>query len=925
MPRDAPFGADVGRLGRSGLSRIVEQMRAKFDPRSGCSALCHNALESIAEGARACFCLLLLDESHGLTIKASLGLVPPEAAQLFAGDLSPAQRSLRTGDPVQTTIGTTTNYIPSKIHCLVVPGVWEDTRLVLVLGKECPFTRAERRTAASAAFITAVALAWTRLATAERILNPFGPRAGGENPLHETHGTLRQEIPPAAQIESVFATASPEDVFKTVIDAAVRSVGASSGVLRLVSGKSLVPAAVSGGAGAQPLMKVTVPIGEGILGKVVQSAVPVIADNPTPQESASAVGEIRSLASVPVLSSTSGRCIASITVHNRLDGRSFTQEDLDLLSAFAARVAPAVEEAWRRSEQRDSAMELAVLHEVATATASLDLEEVLEVAASKVLAVTGADICCFFLKSRVKPEITCALCSGLSERVRQRLQSLRIPINAINDDLWQRLTAGEILTLPDQGATSPVLGRLAQILDVRGAMLIPLAAKGRLIGALYLQNLTGELVFDERQHRVLSSICRQIGVAIENALLFSEAEKRARELSALYRVSQVVASTLNLHELLDLALEETVSVMGADSGSVMLVTPDKDGLRLEVAHGLPQRLVRRTVVPLGEGIAGWVAVHREPLLLGNAIGDPRFKLLANRPEIVSSMSVPLMSGRQVLGVLNITSTSSDRVFTQGDLELATTIAGQLSVAIENAKHFDEESRIAQITRNALMPRKLPSVPGIDIGEKNVQSSQVGGDYYDVFHLDESRIGIAVSDVSGHGIPAAMHAAMGRNYIRALCHDDPSPKRVLSAANSLLLKETPLEVFISLAYAVLDTQEKTLTYANAGHVPPLHVTESGQLTELSGTGLLLGLMEDSDYSETTIKLQKGDVLVFYTDGVTEARRETEQFGLERMGAAVIRNRTRPAQEIAERLYRRVMTFCGGKLRDDIAILVVKIVK
>ncbi|MGC8833838.1 MAG: hypothetical protein ACP5R4_07250, partial [Armatimonadota bacterium] len=151
MPRDAPFGADVGRLGRLGLSRIVEKMRAKFDPRSGCSALCRDALESIAEGIRACFCLLLLDEPHGLTTKASLGLVPPEAAQLLMSDLSPARQALSSGDPVQTIIETTVNHIRSKIHCLMVPGVWEETRLVLVLGKEHPFTPGERRTAASAA------------------------------------------------------------------------------------------------------------------------------------------------------------------------------------------------------------------------------------------------------------------------------------------------------------------------------------------------------------------------------------------------------------------------------------------------------------------------------------------------------------------------------------------------------------------------------------------------------------------------------------------------------------------------------------------------------------------------------------------------------------------------------------------------------
>jgi len=712
---------------------------------------------------------------------------------------------------------------------------------------------------------------------------------------------------------------------RAVLDAAMEITRADGGVVRLVTERGLVVAAHAGGpevaalrdAAAEQSVE-TRAIAEGRVVAVSD----VAAEQELRLQGLAAVG-IRSIACAPVLSLATRESVGTLTVYRCARTGAFGLADQAALMAFAGHAAAAVDRAQLASEQRDATMEITVLHEIATATSSLDRDEVLEVAARKILSVTGAVHCCFFLRTGAKAGIECAACYGLPDALRQRLMSLRIPVNALSDELWQRLESGEPVVLPDPELTSPVLQRLGRLLNVDGAVLVPLTAKSGLIGALYLYPPSGAVQFDERQMRLLRGVCRQLGMAIERAVLFGELDRRVRELSALNRVSQSIAGTLHLREMLDIALEETMAVLAAQKGSIMLMSPDGQSLKVEVARGLPSQVVRRAVVPLGEGVAGWGARHREVLVHGSVEKDPRFRPVAPRPEVVSAISVPLVAKARVLGVLNVASTQKTRQFTDEDLRTVSTIAAQLSVAIQNARLYEEERRVAQVTRASLAPKLDVSTPELEIGWKHVPSSDVGGDCMDVIELSPTRVAFVVSDVSGHGVSVAMHTAKGRDYVKALSQWESSPANVLSAANSLLIKETPAEMYVCLVYAVLDLETGELVYANAGHVPPLRVPASGDdVEELRETGFPLGLWADERYSEGRTMLGPGEVVLFYTDGVSEARRGGQAFGYHRLRSAAIRLRPRPAQEIAERIYRRLVSFCEGPPRDDVALLVVK---
>jgi serine phosphatase RsbU (regulator of sigma subunit) len=325
---------------------------------------------------------------------------------------------------------------------------------------------------------------------------------------------------------------------------------------------------------------------------------------------------------------------------------------------------------------------------------------------------------------------------------------------------------------------------------------------------------------------------------------------------------------------------------------------------------------------MGEGVAGWVALHREPILADNLEQDARFHLLTHRPEIASAVIVPLMVKDRLLGTLSVSSNSRERLYAQRDLSLMKTMGATIAIAIENARHYDAERQIAQIARNALLPRLPLEISGYEIGEKYVPSHEVGGDYYHIFDVGDGKVGILVSDVSGKSVYAAMHAAMGKHFIRALSHRCTTPAEVLAHANALIALETPPEIFITLFYGVLEIETGELTYCNAGHVPPLLVRADHTHEELTETGMVLGLWEETPFENARTVIQPGEVLLCYTDGVTEAKRGTDLFGYDRLKAASQKHWNRPAQEMVDLIYRRTIAFCGKKTDDDLALLAIK---
>ena len=231
-----------------------------------------------------------------------------------------------------------------------------------------------------------------------------------------------------------------------------------------------------------------------------------------------------------------------------------------------------------------------------------------------------------------------------------------------------------------------------------------------------------------------------------------------------------------------------------------------------------------------------------------------------------------------------------------------------------------EQEEAQAMQRALLP-EIPALPGCDIAARWEPAAAFGGDAYDVIRLDDTRVAIAIADVCGKGLPAALVMANLQAWTRAFAAADSAPASVTSRLNGALVRNTGLRRFVTCFYAVYDTASGAVAFTNAGHPPPMVVSASGEVARLSAGGTVLGAFEDAAFDEGRIVLGAGDRLVLFTDGITEAMRGAdEEFGEERL-AAVLRRHCSSAGALADRVFAEVRRFAAGSLQDDATILVV----
>ncbi|MBW3622987.1 MAG: SpoIIE family protein phosphatase [Armatimonadetes bacterium] len=786
-----------------------------------------------------------------------------------------------------------------------------------------PFTEEEVRFAHNVEVCLNQLLRQANPAESEAKGEPASDSSTPSTPPTEEGGSLRrtlQQLGTALQ-----AGAELEETLQAVADLAMQIVHAESAVIRLRDPEgNLAVRATSGGKEIELLRQITFAPDEGVIGQVASERRPQIVNEFDPAqhpftETVIQAG-IHNFLCVPILSESRQAALGTLTLHNKQDRQPFSEEDQATLSAFAAHAAVAVEKALLREEQQLAAREAAILHEVTSAMATLNLSSVLSVAVEKVAEVSGVERCCLFLYDPETGLLRGAHDGGDIAWCALDYPRARVPLPPA-DPLYRRLNEGVPVDLPDPNATSPSQAKLLDLLPGSFHVLIPLLNHQQLVGVMALTPPPDAPPLSIRQCRILVSVGRQIASAIENARLFEEADHRVRELSALQRISQALSSSLQMKEMLETVLVEVMTALDGTSGSIMLFSPARNTLRIEACCGLPVKYARR-VVKLGDGVSGWVALHRESLRMENLAGDPRFRLLVPRPEITSAMVVPLLVKQKLLGVLCVNTSSDERRYSEQDLNLMRTMAASIAVAIENARLYDEERNIAQIARATLLPSLPLVISGLDIGEKHQPAREVGGDYYSVFEMPGGRVGILVSDVSGKSVHAAMHAAMGKHFIRALAHRCTDPAEVLRCTNELIARETPPEIFISIFFGMLDVPTGRLVYSNAGHVPPLVVKRDHTLEELSPTGMLLGLWDDSTYESRETVLEVGEALLCYTDGVTEARRERALFGDDRLRSALAKHAHEPSQKIVDAIYRRTLAFSGKKIDDDLALLAIK---
>ncbi len=414
--------------------------------------------------------------------------------------------------------------------------------------------------------------------------------------------------------------------------------------------------------------------------------------------------------------------------------------------------------------------------------------------------------------------------------------------------------------------------------------------------------------------------------------------------------------------LLERVLFYALRTSGALSGAIYLFEPDGVTLRARAVSGLFPPLgrswdeplgdagagpaaaleaaVRAEVVRAGEGIVGDAALRGAARLIHDAEREPqvpRHNVAALRVRTLAA--VPMRFRNRVMGVLVAVNRSDRRSFTPSDVNLLQALADQASVSLHYAllrdeldekRRLDHDLALARRIQATLLPRRLPSPPGAEFAAVNVPARQVGGDYYDAIEVDTHRIGLMVADVSGKGVAGALWMSVCRSVTRAAAPGCPSPAAVLRAVNRVMAPDLEGEMFVTALYMILDLAARRVTVARAGHESPvLFRPPTRGLTRIESAGLGIGIgdptMFDEAIEDVCVPLDPGDVLVGFTDGLSEARNDQgEEFGADRIMETVVRTEPPVAAAVVQALQERVRRFSGGRpLEDDLTILVARV--
>jgi sigma-B regulation protein RsbU (phosphoserine phosphatase) len=304
----------------------------------------------------------------------------------------------------------------------------------------------------------------------------------------------------------------------------------------------------------------------------------------------------------------------------------------------------------------------------------------------------------------------------------------------------------------------------------------------------------------------------------------------------------------------------------------------------------------------------------------------------------SILCVPLKIKNRILGVIYVDNRMQTGIFVQADLELLDAIAANAAIAIENARLYqvtvekgrlEREHQMAHEVQASLLPHQIPQIPGWEFVARWRPAREVAGDYYDFLPLGKGRLGLVIADVSGKGMPAALFMAVTRSIIRTSVFDMRSPKKGIERANLLICADATGGMFVTLFYAQLNPEIGEVTYVNAGHNPPLvceHGASIGQveLTELTRTGMALGVLPDDPLDQRTLHLGPGGFIFLYTDGVVDATNsQGRMFGKERLKNILVENGHKAAMTIVTALENEIDSFTGSAAQfDDIAILIAK---
>jgi len=465
--------------------------------------------------------------------------------------------------------------------------------------------------------------------------------------------------------------------------------------------------------------------------------------------------------------------------------------------------------------------------------------------------------------------------------------------------------------------------RYINIIDsVRSELAVPLIVKGQSIGVLDIQSTQLDY-FTRDQQSVLTLMASRLAVAIENARLFERVRSQADTLLVLNEVGREANSILDVEELLRRAAELVKRVIDYQILGILLYDEPTNVFRhrLDVKYG--QSAQGKLRVTPNEGVVGAAISSGQPVRVSDITKDSRYIMV--NPETRSELAIPLIHKGRVVGVLDLESPQTN-YFTEDHVQTLMILGAHLAVSLENARLYEQlardEARMerelagAQRLQNALL-RPVPTIDfGLDIAARILSARQVCGDLYDFLSYGTQQLGVALGDVSGKGSAAALYGAVATGILRSLSPHKLQPAELLRQLNQLVCDRRVEGRYMTFCFATWQKGRHMLRVANAGQTQPL-LWKDGRVEQLKLTGFPIGIFDDATYEEWSVKLSSGDILVFYSDGLTEAsNREGKFFGGHRLKNILEQNTRLSSGELADRMLEEVQEFTqGGAITDD----------
>jgi serine phosphatase RsbU (regulator of sigma subunit) len=468
------------------------------------------------------------------------------------------------------------------------------------------------------------------------------------------------------------------------------------------------------------------------------------------------------------------------------------------------------------------------------------------------------------------------------------------------------------------------------------AIAAPLRVLNQTLGLLTLVHHEAGL-YGQETRAITTAFANQAAIAIENARLFHIAQEEAQINDALLKVAETTQGFTNLNQVLTEVARIPPLLAGVDRCAIWLRQVSSDTFDPMASFGLSpvaeEYFHRSPVGPDQVPAVERLNRTRAPIIIVEAVTDGRLP-----PEMVQGLDLrtlvllPVVAHNEMLGLMLVSFTDPPSIY-QESVRLITGVAHQAAVAVESKYLYEQkaeqermayELEIARDIQATFIPSSLPAPPGWEIVARWQSAQEVSGDFYDVIEVAPHKLGIVIADVAGKGMPAALYMVQTRSLIRAIAPGQNDPSHVLRRANQLLIPDTRRGMFVSLFYAILDTETGALAYANAGHNLPLLVRTNGKIEPLQAQGLVLGVRPDIKPELGRSRLNPGDGLAFYTDGVIEVFDDAgDIFGEDRLTDLLRTHWSRSPEILVDLIRQAANDFSATAVPfDDFTLLILR---